>query len=1028
MNFITFPVGSTNIFPISNSTAGGQLLTEYNLRSRESIATAENVQYMIGPSYVHSENDFLVRILEDGDNTPISSTKLEILPGRGIFNGHFVELLTPMIIDMTDANIKARTQNLPALTGRLCIGVKVMYSTSTTMAGEAVNSSIGAMLPENKGMMYEGLQVVILPIEDFKLPQDKPTQQSEVTAHIKLAEFTYLNGSIQNIQNNYPAKCQVMPASRIGDVDKLLSDVYLTKSGLNSKKLYSFAGKGSVIKDDTWCDSTDSLMVWDKNPKLTTNKPAVTEAAFGYNSNGQVQLYLPHKQVDGMTDSFGNFQYYASKALDLPRADYHLGTPGTVDKNYTNQIKQVAARISEIYQMPNGKQIYYLDYLGYKLDDSGEKDLPKINDSWKAGDYIVVSQDNTVDSTAGGRAPSTMYVVLPGKVRRVAADATTSEVTKQSKIVDDLQSQVDEATLAYNISLDQCEEINNIISKLDDVINYISVHDPIPADGRSYVENIIYEAKDLVTSLTNASVGSKHIDKAKQVLSAASNTTDMLNAANELSAVLIGIQKDRSEKLSEADTELKLLKATLEGARIELAKANGSLLVTSPPSGVELDFKEVTEDPKSLTIDEINERYWVIGDTSEYRGTVGIDYFTLYYTNSSGKVTPYYYVVSEVGDKEYSSAIYLTREIPLAQENVIGGFLNVSDEYTDAGYVQLDDTGHLRLMDYSLLRSGVLAYQLGQDFKTPSGVASEEIQDYLDEYVNQRVAFRTQTEDQNSDTADNVIHINIYLTKETESKTINIYDIDSRFNTYVYIHISGEADKNTTINISDCQKIRIDSNIEGSPNLNLYRSNLYYSSSVIDRLSIIEDMKLWYQKFEDDDPNLLVDNMTVAEVDAPIVSEDLDYWNSVNRNDNHFMLGLKSITFDNSGRIVGCALCVKNDTTYNINLGKSIITSSFELPQGLGLIYPRSKMTTQLKVTGSFVSAYRSDNGYIVANTSFTALSQVYDPYENPDAMKGTISFYVDADEITNIYPSSGAFIDGWEPGTFHMFYGGAIS
>lgn len=1026
MNFITFPVGSTNIFPISNSTAGGQLLTEYNLRSRESIATAENVQYMIGPSYVHSENDFLVQTLDDGTGTAISSSVLEIRPGRGIFNGHFVELLTPMIIDMSDANIEARTQGLPALTGRLCVGVKVMYSTYDTMSSEFANSSIGAMLPESENMMYEGIQLVILPPSEFKLPEDVPTQQSSITAHIKLAEFTYINGRIQNIVNNYPAKCHVMPASRLGGVDKLLSDIYLTKSGLNPKKLYTFSGKGSVIKDDTWCDSTDSLMIWDKDPKLTRDKPEIPEAVFGYNANGQVQLHIPHKQVDGMTDSSGNFQYYASKVLDLPRADYHLGTPGTVDKNYTKQIKQVAERISEIYRMPNGKQIYYLDTLGYKLDDSGEKDLPAINQSWKAGDYIVVGQDNTVDSTTGGRAPSTMYVVVPGKVRRISQEATTAEVSKQSNIVNKLQSQYDEAQSSYNEAYNSYTEISNVVDQVEGVIKYITVHDPLPADDRSYVEDVLAKARKLVTELSSDDTKTT-ANNADDVLAAAKDTKDLISAANTLHTTVVAIQSSRLDEVNAAKDIMDTIAATLRGARLQLAEANGKLLVTLPPTGVELDFKDVTEDPSLLTIDEINERYWVLGDSSEYRGTVGVDYFTLNYTNESNQVVSYYYKVSESGDKEYSNAIYLTREIPLAQESVIGGFLNVPDDYTDAGYVQIDETGHLRLMDYSLLRSGALAYQLGEDFETPSGLATDEIQSYLDEYVNQRVAFSAQS--QNS-TASNssVINVSIYLTKETETKTISIHDIDSRFNTCVYIHINGEADENTTINISNCEKLRIDSNIEGSPKINLYNSKLYYNSSVLNTLSIIEGLQLWYEKFDEGDPNLVVDNMTVIETDAPMVSEDLDYWSTLTRNDNHFMLGLKGITFDNSGKIIGCTLCVKNDTTYNIELGKSIITSEFELPQGLGLIYPVSRLTNQLKITGSFVAAYHSENSYIVANTSFTALSQVYDPYGKSNSVKGTIAFYVDTNAITNVYPSNTVSIDGWEPGSFHMFSGGAIS
>ena len=54
MNISKFPVMSTNLFPATNSTAGGQLITEFNLKSRETVGTDPTVEYKIGPSYTHS--------------------------------------------------------------------------------------------------------------------------------------------------------------------------------------------------------------------------------------------------------------------------------------------------------------------------------------------------------------------------------------------------------------------------------------------------------------------------------------------------------------------------------------------------------------------------------------------------------------------------------------------------------------------------------------------------------------------------------------------------------------------------------------------------------------------------------------------------------------------------------------------------------------------------------------------------------------------------------------------------------------
>ena len=75
MHFITFPVATTNIFPLSNSKYGGQLGTEYNLKAREMVATNPDVKYAIGPSFIHSMDDFKVKLLEDSDVPEYDPTK-----------------------------------------------------------------------------------------------------------------------------------------------------------------------------------------------------------------------------------------------------------------------------------------------------------------------------------------------------------------------------------------------------------------------------------------------------------------------------------------------------------------------------------------------------------------------------------------------------------------------------------------------------------------------------------------------------------------------------------------------------------------------------------------------------------------------------------------------------------------------------------------------------------------------------------------------------------------------------------------
>ena len=875
MNFNVFNANSTNLWPVANDTKNGQLMTEWNLKSRETVVTNETIQYMCGLSYVHSERDFEVSVLTDGAGQIASSSTLQISEGWGIVDGVFIQSLVPVTVDLLEMNAQAQLEGLPPLKGRLSVGLRAMYATESTVAG--------TLRTYDSNEIYEGIQLVVLPQDEFKTPLDVPTHQDQVTAHLKLADFNFVNGSINSIVQNYPGKVQNVSAERIGNVEKLLSDIYITKTGLDPRKLYTFAGKGTddTTKMDTWCDSTGSLMVWDANPQAADGAASsYKEATFATQTDGKTVLVLPHQNVDGMTNTAGEYQHYADKVYELPLANYSQGTPGTVDRNYTNHIKDVQEQINNIYRMPAGRQVGFIDI----LNDRSE--LPTLNNNWKVGDYILVRQDNTMsENYTGTQPPSTMYVVLPGTIS------------------------------AYTYA-----------SKVDN-------SDQVPSD------------------LTG-----------------------------------IEIQKDIWD-----NTE-------------------GDLTID-------------TSDP---------DNYGQYFDLSAgFRGQLNVDYFMIHVITGEDTYTRYYYKVSATGNREYSSPVQVTAEFPLAQEEIIGGFYNVPETSLDNGYVYRDETGHLILLDYALLRSGVLAYQLGQDFETAQGTTAQEIQANLDEYVNSRVAFPNANQIANSDNP-NVINITIDLSAEAaeDNPEINIYNIDSRFNTSVYIHINGSADENTIINISDCQKVRIDSNIGGTPKINLYRSCLYYDSSVIDYLSTISDMSLWYERYEEDQPNLLVDNMTVTEVDAPVIPDDLDYWNPSAPNDNHYMYALQSITFGPDGSIVGAGMFVKNESTSNVQEGKSIITSTFALPQGAGLQYPKSRLTKQIKITGSFVNAYAttSPQGYMVMNTSFSALTDATSAYDSSDYTEGVISFLTDAELIQSVTGLPlGTQLDCWQTGSFHCFKGVVI-
>lgn len=889
MNLKLFSVATTNLFPATNTTTGGQLVTEYNLRARESVEGPESIQYMQGLSFVHSEQDFALYIPTATSSyfpdVTSGGTTICINSGRAVVNGFYVENTVPMVVDMLMVNQDQVASGGNALSGKLGIGLRIMFSTEQNF-----NGSI--LVEDSTDTYFEGVQVVILPVDELITPTSKvvvgsnvydcglPENRWRVTADIVLGTFTYINGSITDLSNNYPAKCQMIPASRINNIDEVVSKKYLTKSGLNPKKLYTFAGKGvdPETGHDTWCDSTDALMVWDNSPQLTSEAPTEQEACFQVQNNYKVRLAIPHKQVDGMVDGNDNPQYYATQYISVPMAEWASGKPGMVNESYTNAVKSVSKQINELYHLTSGKQRAFVDELN-KIEE-----LPYLDTTWEAGDYVLVAKDrtvlNTLNDTLQLTPPSTLYVVLPG----------------------------------------------------------------------------------IVTEINTATTGTRP-----------------------------------------------------SGTRLDVAYHG----LTEPmPEGAPPDSEQ---DPARWL------GWWDLMST-KYRGVVDEDYFELIIQNESGDRSRYYTVKTTDGIKTYSEPIQLTGQYPFATENLTGGFLNVPSSYVDGGYVYLDDYGHLRLMDYALLRSGTLAYQLGADYTVEAGLTLSEVQALIDEYVNERVAFPTLQQAVSSDPNVITVIINLPADSAEEQGTLNISGLDSRFNTAVHIKIYGSATRYTTVNISDCEKVRV-SLVEGSPKINLYRSSLYYDAYTLSVLNTITDLSLWYEKYEDTDPNLLVDGMTVRVVADPsayansqvnynVVSSE--YWTASSPNDNHYMVATQSVSFGSDGTITGFGVLVRNDSTSNVIEGRQIIREEFEMPQGPELNYPVNRLLQPVKITGRFVSAYpvQSPEGYMIQETDFS-LSTSY--MINSTVASGSIAFLVNS-YILETTPNT--TIDVWDTTAFHHFEG----
>jgi len=966
MHFQTFNVATTNIFPLSNSTKGGQLVTEYNLRSREMVGTDPQIEYEVGPSYTHGMNDFAVSLLSsmeapEYDSTqtytigdyvtynsvtyvctqpivtpePFDSSKwtivnaasciLQIAPGRAVINGHYVQTLAPMIIDLALANAQLAKDYKPPLIGELVVGIRAYYSTEATMSG--------SMLIENEDNVYIGIQLVVEKKEDFRTPSDCPTDRSQVTADLKLADFIYINGTINPaaiVQNKN--KVSYINSSRIDDISKVLDDNFVSKKNLNPHMLYTFSGQGGSSDKSTWCDSTGSLMVWDADPQntISTINPneAVPQATFLTTNDGFVHLAIPHQQIDSMKNTAGDNVYFGLRDIKLPKANYLSGSAGTVDNEYTQVIKNLAEKLGGLKQSPAGNMVLWLD-----TKDS-DYVMPTIPANYSNGDYIFVREDYTANTTEDdGASPSTMYKVLPGTVSNVG----------------------------YSQSLPTGVRLGE---------TSVSVW---AGDNPGVTVNDLKHLADFYETSTNYRV-------------------------NDYAAYNGGLYKCNT--------------------------------ATTGDWNPEYWDKIFNEDATTLF------------NFATYRGTLNADYFEVSWHNDSDtEITPLYYKVIGTGPRTWSDYILVTGGIPLAATTQIGGFYNTDSTYTDAGYVTLDETGRLKLIDYSLLRSGTLAYQLGEDVTLASNITYPTIQSNLDEYVNNRVAFPFTPY-----LGGTTPVINVYITlpqlgDDDDPASVNIYNIDSRFGTAVTLHILGNANAKTIINIIDCEKIKIDSNISGTPVINIVRSCIYYDANIFNYIRVcdvnhyratsftgLQDITLWYDRFNETDPDLLVNGMEVSQPNAPMTVEDIAFWDEDNPNDNHYSAALRSITLGGNGDIIECSIYVSNGSTAtNVTTGRSIIGGTFNLPQGSELIYPNRCLSKPLKVTGSFTTAYIVQNAqWVVIATNFTVYTGTYDVTTDVTS-SGTIAF----DSITDIVNSENMTmgvdsIDGWEPGSYHIFNGGS--
>lgn len=979
MNLSVFPVSMTNIFPAANSRAGGQLLSEFNMRSRESVATDQAVNYMIGPSYTHSPYDFIM----SGANT----SELTIHSGRALINGYYFELLEDVSIDLAAYNDYARNNDLETLpSGILGVGLKAVYSTD-----QSNQSTYFSLKIENQETgYYDGIQLVLLPDSELKLPSDVPDDESKVKAHLKLGtiQFNASSGTISSVNSYTDSKIRMIPANRIGDIQGITDSTYVTKTDLNPSKLYVFSG---LAQD--WCTANESLMVWDRDPTFSTNEPTVKEATFVVDTEtDNVYLDIPHKQLSETTQLLsqgGDRLWMQNKRLKLPVANFGLKTAGIVNNKFITDFSNYVSNdtLNKIYTLfETGHMVLVLDYLDEDRSQLNELDPATL--AWH--DYVLVIEDHSQVSE-DGYFPSTIYVAQYGYVTAV------NEIWNRNKLPD---GNIPVTAKYIQIASDLMEQISISESALKSLAtnpenaSYNARLEALRMAGYyPYFMHFILDPEDPSVA-SKFPIGETDADKtARQdyvVDTLVKGITDL--NPNAYCRVDYKIGVDSNNKDIYHYYYYQYIDYDKDGARFDLehpVRITGNIhLATSTNIGGFYNNDAIGYGYVGL--DENG--YLRVNDFDLLASGVQAYALNRPYTlpgDANGGIT------SIQGDLNN-----LVNE-RIAFANYVG---SITDENTDG----IDDIDSSRIeYDYETYPCIEITINLSEPSESENVLNINRIDSRFDTYVLFKFVGGSAT---------------------------------------APIDYSG-----LTINFSDCQKIRIDtSSIFGNkPIINLYRCGLYYDPEILNDLNYIEGLSLWHDILEVDGltvrRSVIVSDNTMGDIDfwgdnvsgrgdenLRIPIEETDY-----SNDNHFKYALESISFDTYGNVSGLGFLIGCESTINVVPDSTyIINVPIKLPQGSVLGYPISRFTSPVKVCGTFISAYPTSTEaieYLVSDNDFTMLTSTFDSetYSSDSdniEMDAILTIFQKSYKVNTVYGLyAGQSVDAWKTGSYHLFYGGRV-
>lgn len=370
-----FTPQNSNIFPMANSTQGGQLVTEYNLKSRESVTSDLSIPYS-GHSFCKTINDF---------ELSGSGSVLTIGVGSAVIDGHYVELLSATNIDVSDLELPD---------GTIYIGLRINYINEDNF--DITNVRTGAIQPEltqDDQLVYPGVSVVF---SDSLFDISTVSTRSAVVYDLYLGSAQVVSGSFVGTNTNTSdSKIQCLDASRISGLSSTATQSDDT-AGASEKLYYVYNGKTG------WCDASTNLINWGpvrdvnenivsyiRHPQIATGDSPYDTANAGtgfVNIDDEISLRVSHKTIDSPDEST---PVWKDNYFKLPTADYFNDTAGVVNSEYTSIIKSINRRLSDLQLFGTGHCLGIIDSI------SDVSELPGPPEDSSAGDYIVVLRDTS---------------------------------------------------------------------------------------------------------------------------------------------------------------------------------------------------------------------------------------------------------------------------------------------------------------------------------------------------------------------------------------------------------------------------------------------------------------------------------------------------------------------------------------------------------------------------------------------------------------------------------------------------------